>query len=359
MFDFDTDIARLAKIKVIGVGGGGNNAVNRMIEADVKCVDFISVNTDKQALMVSKANCKIQIGEKLTKGLGAGADPDIGGRAAQESKEEIESTIKGSDMVFITAGMGGGTGTGAAPIIAGIAKALGILTVAIVTKPFSFEGRPRMANAESGIAELRDNVDAIVTIPNDNLLQIIDKKTGIMDTFRMADDILRQGVQGVSDIIAVPGYINCDFADVVTIMKEAGIAHMGTGYGKGDNKAELAVKAAIDSPLLETSINGARGMLLNITGGRDLSMFDAHQAAELVQNLVDNDAKIIFGVALDDTLEDEMRITIVATGFDTNSVGKNKDIVNRISDSNVFTPNINVELDNVDIPTFLKNRNNI
>ena len=362
MFDFDTDIARLAKIKVIGVGGGGNNAVNRMIEADVKCVDFISVNTDKQALMVSKANCKIQIGEKLTKGLGAGADPDVGERAAQESREEIESTIKGSDMVFITAGMGGGTGTGAAPIIAGIAKSLGILTVAIVTKPFEFEGRPRMANAELGIAALKDNVDAIVTIPNDNLLQMIDKKTGIMDTFRMADDILRQGVQGISDIIAVPGYINCDFADVVAIMQGAGVAHMGVGFGKEDTKAEDAVKAAIESPLLETSINGARGLLLNITGGRNLSMFDAHQAAQLVQSLVDEDAKIIFGVALDDTLEDEMRITIVATGFDGNTASFapkkiEKGVFGRLEEKEAEEAVMKPELTGIDIPEFLKKRN--
>ena len=361
MIDFDTDIARLAKIKVIGVGGGGNNAVNRMIEADVKCVDFISVNTDKQALMVSKANCKIQIGEKLTKGLGAGADPEVGERAAQESREEIESIIKGSDMVFITAGMGGGTGTGAAPIIAGIAKSLGILTVAIVTKPFEFEGKPRMENAEHGIAALRDNVDAIVTIPNDNLLHMIDKKTGIMDTFRMADDILRQGVQGISDIIAVPGYINCDFADVVTIMRDAGIAHMGVGFGKDDNKAEDAVKSAIESPLLETSINGARGVLLNITGGREMGMFDAQLAAKLVKGLVDDDAKIIFGVALDDSLGDEIRVTIVATGFDTGSNGlpKHEDVKSVFdkTEEDEWTTS-NTDFTSIDIPEFLKKKNN-
>lgn len=364
MFDFDTEASRLAKIKVVGIGGGGNNAVNRMIEADVKCVDFIAVNTDKQALMVSKANCKVQIGEKITKGLGAGADPEVGEKAAQESRDEIEGILKGCDMVFITAGMGGGTGTGAAPVIAGIAKGLGILTVAIVTKPFSFEGRPRMTNAEKGIELLKENVDAIVTIPNDNLLQIIDKKTGIMDTFRMADDVLRQGVQGISDIIAVPGYINCDFADVVAIMKGAGIAHMGVGSAKGDNKAEEAVKMAVESPLLETSIEGARGVLLNITGGRDLSMFDANQAAQIVQNLVDSDAKIIFGVALDESLEDEMRVTLIATGFDSVSSIKPsyKDLFKRFSAENKdgedsFFPSTNIELDSVDIPTFLKNRN--
>lgn len=365
MLDFDTDIAKLAKIKVVGVGGGGNNAVNRMIDEGVKCVDFVSINTDKQALLVSKATCKIQIGEKLTKGLGAGASPEIGEKAAQESKDEIEGAIKGADMVFITAGMGGGTGTGAAPIIAGIAKQLGILTVAIVTKPFSFEGRKRMSNAETGIKALKENVDAIVTIPNDNLLQIVDKKTSIIETFRKADDILRQGVQGISDIIAVPGYINCDFADVEAIMKDTGIAHMGVGIASGENKAEEAVRMAIESPLLETSINGARGVLLNITGGNDLSMFEANTAANLVQDLVDADAKIIFGVALDEKLEDEMRVTLVATGFDTVTQANRdyKSIFSKLNPeqsddlaSTILKPNINSELDNVDIPSFLRSK---
>ena len=315
MFEIETEPERLANIKVIGVGGGGNNAVNRMIEDGVKCVDFIAVNTDAQALVVTKAPHKIQIGKK---GLGAGADPNVGKKSAEESREAIEESLRGADMVFVTAGMGGGTGTGAAPVIASIAKDLGILTVGIITKPFSFEGRSRMKNAEAGIEALKEHVDAIVSIPNDKLLQIIDKNTSILDTFREADRVLRQGVQGISDIIAVPGYINCDFADVVAIMKDAGIAHMGVGMAKGDNKAEEAVKMAIDSPLLETSIMGARGVLLNITGGKGLSMFDANIAAAKVQEMVDPDAKIIFGVALDESLEDEIRITIIATGFDQN-----------------------------------------
>ena len=313
MFEIETEPERLANIKVVGVGGGGNNAVNRMIEDGVKCVEFITVNTDAQALLVSQAPHKIQIGKK---GLGAGADPGVGKKSAEESREAIEESLRGADMVFVTAGMGGGTGTGAAPVIASIAKDLGILTVGIITKPFSFEGRMRMKNAEDGIAGLKEHVDAIVTIPNDKLLQIIDKSTSILDTFREADRVLRQGVQGISDIIAVPGYINCDFADVMAVMKEAGIAHMGVGIAKGDNKAEEAVKMAIDSPLLETSIMGARGVLLNITGGKGLSMFDANIAAAKVQEMVDPDAKIIFGVALDESLDDEIRITIIATGFD-------------------------------------------
>ncbi len=294
MFDIDMETGNVAKIKVVGVGGGGNNAVNRMIDVGVKCVDFIAVNTDAQVLKDSKADTKIQIGEKLTRGLGAGANPEIGEKAAQESRDEIEAMLKGADMVFITAGMGGGTGTGAAAIIAGIAKELGILTVAIVTKPFMFEGRPRMAKAEAGIKNLRENVDAIMTIPNDNLLKIIDKNTGIVETFLMADDILRQGVQGISDMIVGSGYINADFADVKRTMANSGVAHMGVGVAKGDNKASEAVKAAIESPLLETSITGARNVLINITGGKDLTMFDANQVMQFANELVDTDAEIIF-----------------------------------------------------------------
>ncbi len=358
MFDIDVETDNVAKIKVVGVGGGGNNAVNRMIDVGVKCVEFISVNTDAQVLKDSKADVKLQIGEKLTRGLGAGANPEIGEKAAQESRDEIESALKGSDMVFITAGMGGGTGTGAAAIIAGIAKDLGILTVAIVTKPFMFEGRPRMSKAEAGIKALRENVDAIMTIPNDNLLKIIDKNTGIVETFLMADDILRQGVQGISDMIVGSGYINADFADVKRTMANSGVAHMGVGIAKGDNKASEAVKLAIESPLLETSINGARNVLINITGGKDLTMFDANQVMQFANELVDSDAEIIFGVVIDEALDDEMRVTVVATGFDT--VTPSSEIFRKINNeeedkSPLFTPN--VELDNVDIPTFLKNRN--
>ena len=308
LFDIDMETGNVAKIKVVGVGGGGNNAVNRMIDVGVKCVDFIAVNTDAQVLKDSKADTKIQIGEKLTRGLGAGANPEIGEKAAQESRDEIEAMLKGADMVFITAGMGGGTGTGAAAIIAGIAKELGILTVAIVTKPFMFEGRPRMSKAEAGIKSLRENVDAIMTIPNDNLLKIIDKNTGIVETFLMADDILRQGVQGISDMIVGSGYINADFADVKRTMANSGVAHMGVGVAKGDNKASDAVKAAIESPLLETSITGARNVLINITGGKDLTMFDANQVMQFANELVDTDAEIIFGVVIDESLDDEMSV---------------------------------------------------
>lgn len=266
MLEFDIDMEQFAQIKVIGIGGGGNNAVNRMINAGLRGVEFISINTDKQALFLSKANTKIQIGEKITKGLGAGANPDIGEKAANESKDEISQSIKGADMVFITAGMGGGTGTGAAPIVAQVAKEMGILTVGVVTKPFIFEGRKRMQFAERGIENLKEAVDTLVTIPNDRLLQIAEKKTSIIDAFKMADDVLRQGVQGISDLITVPGLINLDFADVKTIMLNTGLAHMGIGRASGEERAEEATKKAIESPLLETSIEGAKGVLLNITG---------------------------------------------------------------------------------------------
>ncbi len=322
MLEFDIDMENFARIKVVGVGGGGNNAVNRMIDAGLRGVDFISVNTDKQALFLSKANTKIQIGDKLTKGLGAGANPDIGERAANESRDEIAMAIKDADMVFVTAGMGGGTGTGAAPVIAQIAKELGILTVGVVTKPFMFEGRKRMQQAERGVENLKGVVDTLVTIPNDRLLHIADKKTSMLEAFRIADDVLRQGVQGISDLIAVPGLINLDFADVKTIMLETGLAHMGIGKGSGDNKAEDAAKQAIASPLLETSIEGARGVLLNITGGPDLGLQEVNAAAELIQNSADPEANIIFGAVIDENLKDEILITVIATGFDKNPVLK-------------------------------------
>jgi len=282
VLEFDIDMDQFATIKVVGVGGGGNNAVNRMIEHGLKGVDFISVNTDKQALYVSQATQKIQIGEKLTKGLGAGANPEIGQKAAEESKDDIAQILKGADMVFITAGMGGGTGTGAAPIVAEIARELGILTVGVVTKPFIFEGKQRMINAEMGISELKSRVDTLVTIPNDRLLQVVEKRTSMLEAFKIADDVLRQGVQGISDLIAVPGLVNLDFADVRTIMKEKGLAHMGIGKGSGDNRATDAAKQAIQSPLLETTIEGAKGVLLNITGGANLGLFEVNEAAELV-----------------------------------------------------------------------------
>jgi len=319
VIEFDNEALnnnRVEQIKVIGVGGGGNNAVNRMIDYGLKNVDFIAVNTDKRALMMSQAPLKIQIGEKLTKGLGAGADPEVGQKAAEESREEVAQAIAGSDMVFVTAGMGGGTGTGAAPMVASIAKEMGILTVGIVTKPFAFEGRQRMARAEEGILELKNAVDALVTIPNDRLLQISNQHTTLVDAFKMADDVLRQGVQGISDLISGPGYINLDFADVVKIMKNTGVAHMGVGRGSGEKRAEEAVKAAIQSPLLETSIDGARGILINITGGSDLGLFEINSAAELVTEAADPNANIIFGAALDESLQDEIVITVIATGFE-------------------------------------------
>jgi cell division protein FtsZ len=317
VLDFDVDVQQFANIKVIGCGGGGNNAVNRMIREGLKNVEFISVNTDKQALMLSQASQKIQIGDKLTKGLGAGANPEIGNKAAEESKEEISQAIKGADMVFITAGMGGGTGTGAAPVIAEIAKSMGILTVGVVTKPFPFEGRKRMLHAEMGIKNLKERVDTLVTIPNERLLSIVDKKTTLMESFKYADDVLRQGVQGISDLITIPGLVNLDFADVRTIMIDKGLAHMGVGRGTGDNRAQEAAKQAISSPLLETSIVGATGVLLNITGGPDLGLLEINEAAEIVQDAADPDANIIFGAVIDENIKDELRITVIATGFES------------------------------------------
>lgn len=317
VLDFDVEMEQFANIKVIGIGGGGNNAINRMIDAGLKGVEFISVNTDAQALYLSKADKKIQIGEKLTKGLGAGANPEIGKKAAEESKDIVEEALGGADMIFITAGMGGGTGTGAAPVIAEISKNLGILTVGVVTKPFSFEGKKRMANAELGISDIKNNVDTLITIPNDRLLSIAEKKTSMIDAFKMADDILRQGVQGISDLIAVPGLINLDFADVRTIMLSTGLAHMGIGKGSGESRAIEAAKQAISSPLLETSIDGAKGVLLNITGGANLGLLEVNEAAELISSVADPEANIIFGAVIDEKLQDEIRITVIATGFET------------------------------------------
>ncbi len=315
----DEDTSRLnegnAVIKVIGVGGGGNNAVNRMIDSGIKGVEFIAVNTDKQALQVSNASTRIQIGEKITRGLGAGADPNVGAQSAEESKSEIAEALRGADMVFVTAGMGGGTGTGAAPTVAACAKEMGILTIGVVTKPFTFEGKKRLAQAERGIESLKGKVDTLVVIPNDKLLQIIDRKTSIIDAFKMADDILRQGVQGISDLIANPGLVNLDFADVKTIMLNTGMAHMGIGRASGENRAEDAAKQAIQSPLLETSIEGARGVIINITGSSSLGLQEVNTAAELVQRSVDPEANIIFGTVIDESLEDELLITVIATGF--------------------------------------------
>ncbi len=314
MLEFDVD-PTLASIKVIGVGGAGNNAVNRMVQYGLRGVEFIAVNTDKQALYLSQATQRIQIGEKLTRGLGAGANPEIGQRAAEESRDDIAAAIKGSDMVFVTAGMGGGTGTGAAPVIASISRELGILTVGVVTKPFSFEGRQRTINAEHGIAELQGNVDTLVIIPNDRLLLVVGKGTSILDAFRMSDDVLRQGIQGISDLIAVPSLINLDFADVKTVMQNSGVAHMGIGLGTGENRALDAAKQAVQSPMLETSIDGAQAVLFNITGGANMSLLEVTEAAELVQQSADPEANLIFGAGIDEALGDSIRMTVIATGF--------------------------------------------
>ena len=305
-----------ATIKVIGVGGAGNNAVNRMLDLGIKSVEFIAVNTDRQALAKSKASTKIQIGEKITRGLGAGANPDIGAQSAEESKTELSEVLRGADMVFVTCGMGGGTGTGAAPIVAGLAKEMGILTIGVVTKPFTFEGKKRLAQAERGIEALKSKVDTLIVIPDDKLLQIIDRKTSMAEAFLMADDVLRQGVQGISDLITVTGTVNLDFADVKTIMLNTGMAHMGTGHASGENKAEDAAKEAIQSPLLETSIEGARGVIINITGGEDLGLQEVNTAAELIQRSVDPEANIIFGTVIDPNMSDEIKITVIATGFE-------------------------------------------
>ncbi|MBA4542533.1 MULTISPECIES: cell division protein FtsZ [Thermoactinomyces] len=316
MLDFDLEMEQIAQIKVIGVGGGGSNAVNRMIEAGVQGVEFIAVNTDAQALNRSKAPIRLQIGEKLTRGLGAGAKPEIGKKAAEESREQIESVLKGADMVFVTAGMGGGTGTGAAPEIALIARELGALTVGVVTRPFTFEGKRRASQAEQGVAALKENVDTLIVIPNDRLLEIVDKNTPMLEAFREADNVLRQGVQGISDLIAVPGLINLDFADVRTIMTERGSALMGIGTATGENRAAEAAKKAICSPLLETSIDGARGVLMNITGGTNLSLYEVYEAADIVTQASHAEVNMIFGAVINEDLKDEILVTVIATGFD-------------------------------------------
>ncbi len=315
MFEFDAKNEGLANIKVIGVGGGGNNAVDRMIEAGVKGVTFVAINTDKQQLERSKAEIKFQIGEKLTNGLGAGAKPEIGEKAAEENKSDIVDLVAGADMVFITAGMGGGTGTGAAPYIASIAKAQGILTVAVVTKPFMFEGMKRSKNAELGLKKLKENIDSLVIIPNDKLLEISDKKTTMTEAFNFADEVLRQGIQGISDLIAIPAMLNLDFADVKSIMQGQGLAHMGIGFATGDNRSVNAAKQAVQSPLLETSINGARGVILNITGGLNMGIHEVNEAARLIQEAADPEAEIIFGANVEEDMGDAIKVTVIATGF--------------------------------------------
>lgn len=315
MLEFDTSVDQLAVIKVIGVGGGGNNAVNRMIEHGVQGVDFIAVNTDAQALNLSKAEIKLQIGTKLTRGLGAGANPEVGKKAAEESREQLEEVLRGADMVFVTAGMGGGTGTGAAPVIAQIARDLGSLTVGVVTRPFTFEGRKRQTQAIGGIGGMKESVDTLIVIPNDKLLQIVDKSTPMLEAFREADNVLRQGVQGISDLIATPGLINLDFADVKTIMSNKGSALMGIGIATGENRAAEAAKKAISSPLLESSIDGAKGVLMNITGGSNLSLFEVQEAADIVASASDEEVNMIFGSVINENLKDEIIVTVIATGF--------------------------------------------
>ncbi|AOM83267.1 cell division protein FtsZ [Salisediminibacterium beveridgei] len=371
MLEFEMDTDQLATIKVIGVGGGGSNAVNRMIENGLQGVEFIAVNTDAQALHLSKAEHKLQLGGKLTRGLGAGANPDIGKKAAEESRDQLEEYLTGADMVFITAGMGGGTGTGAAPVIAEIARQAGALTVGVVTKPFTFEGRRRMTQASTGISDLKANVDTLIVIPNDRLMEIVDKNTPMVEAFREADNVLRQGVQGISDLIAVPGLINLDFADVKTIMSEKGSALMGIGIATGESRAAEAAKKAISSPLLETSVDGAQGVLMNITGGTNLSLFEVHEAAEIVSSASDEEVNMIFGSVINDNLKDEIIVTVIATGFDEaaqqkahperkkmNSAAPNRS-PEREKPSNKQPEQeqpSQEEMDTLDIPTFLRNR---
>jgi cell division protein FtsZ len=376
MLEFDTNLDSLATIKVIGVGGGGNNAVNRMIEHGVQGVEFIAVNTDAQALNLSRAEVKMQIGAKLTRGLGAGANPDVGKKAAEESREQLEAALSGADMVFVTAGMGGGTGTGAAPVIAQIARDLGALTVGVVTRPFTFEGKKRSGQASGGIGAMKEAVDTLIVIPNDRLLEIVDKSTPMLEAFREADNVLRQGVQGISDLIAVPGLINLDFADVKTIMANKGSALMGIGVSAGENRAAEAAKKAISSPLLETSIDGAQGVLMNITGGTNLSLYEVQEAADIVATASDQEVNMIFGSVINENLKDEIIVTVIATGFKEESSQQQK--VSRPSFGQAKPPIGNAKREQpkreevqqepvrhsqvsqeetLDIPTFLRNRN--
>ncbi|HML37360.1 MAG TPA: cell division protein FtsZ [Bacillota bacterium] len=348
MLHFEVNDQNTAQIKVIGVGGGGSNAVNRMIDAGLNGVSFMAINTDKQALAGSRAETKLQIGEKLTKGLGAGANPEVGQKAAEENIEDLTKFIAGSDMVFITAGMGGGTGTGAAPIIAKAAKDLGVLTVGVVTKPFTFEGKKRKDHAELGIKFLKKYVDSLVVVPNDKLLQVAEKNTSMLEAFTMADEVLKQGVQGISDLIAEAGLINLDFADVKTVMSDRGIAHMGVGKGRGDSRVQEAVKAAIESPLLETSINGAKAILLNIMGGYDLGMLEVNEAADQIEKAADKDAIVIFGASVKEDMQDEIVITVIATGFedrpaDILTPGKDKAEAHAREEGNESTSEENAE----------------
>ena len=361
----------LAVIKVVGIGGGGVNAVNRMIEVGLKGVEFIAINTDAQALLMSDADVKLDIGRELTRGLGAGADPEIGRQAAEEHREEIEEVLKGADMVFITAGKGGGTGTGGAPVVAEIAKSIGALTIGVVTRPFTFEGRQRAVKAESGISSLKDKVDTLIVIPNDRLLDVGSSTTSMLEAFRMADEVLLQGTQGITDLITTPGLINLDFADVKAVMTDAGSSLMGIGQARGEGRAAEAAKAAISSPLLEASIDGARGVLLNIAGGSDLGLFEVNEAATIISNAAHPDANIIFGAVVDDTLGDEVRVTVIAAGFDRWGQREAEDLVKpdeaifSISSSQDEAPAFLGESererlvfdadDDLDVPSFLRN----
>ncbi|WP_017811789.1 MULTISPECIES: cell division protein FtsZ [Paenibacillus] len=376
MLEFDFEMESLAQIKVIGVGGGGSNAVNRMIENGVQGVEFITVNTDAQALHLAKSEHKLQIGDKLTRGLGAGANPDVGKKAAEESRDLISNTLKGADMVFVTAGMGGGTGTGAAPVIAEIARECGALTVGVVTRPFTFEGRKRFSQAELGIEALKEKVDTLIVIPNDRLLEIVDKKTPMLEAFREADNVLRQAVQGISDLIAVPGLINLDFADVKTIMTERGSALMGIGEATGENRAAEAARKAIMSPLLETSIEGARGVIMNITGGNNLSLYEVNEAAEIVISASDPEVNMIFGAIIDENLKEEIKVTVIATGFEhkpaqpmqparrpsasqpqgQQPTSSEAPAEEKAPSQRQFSNNQQPSGDQLDIPTFLRNR---
>ena len=354
---YEMKMDQIAKIKVIGVGGGGCNAVNRMIESGVQGVEFIVANTDLQVLNVSKAETKLQIGKSITNGLGAGANPDVGREAALESKKEIEEALSGADMVFVTCGMGGGTGTGAAPIVAEIAQDLGALTVGIVTKPFRFEGKKRMDHAEIGIEELRHHVDTIIVIPNDRLRDIIDRTTPMMEAFKEVDNVLRRGVQSISDLIAVSGLVNLDFADVKTIMSKRGNAIIGIGIGVGENRAVEAAKQAVSSPLLETTIDGATDAIINITGGNSLTLFEAEDAAEVVRNAANTDINTIFGAVINENLNDEVIVTVIATGFDDNNTDDDGDIGTDYTDMDSYNNKDEDEDDgDVDIPPFLRSR---
>ncbi len=354
------ELENFASIKVVGAGGSGGAAISRMIDADIEGVEFIAINTDAQALHYSRAKQKIHIGKETTRGLGAGSNPEVGRKAAEENIDEITQALAGADMVFVTAGLGGGTGTGAAPIIAQIAKEAGALTVAIVTKPFSFEGQQRREVAEKGWDELTDKVDTLITIPNDRLLQIIDKKTSLLDAFGIVDDVLRQAVQSIADLITKHGMVNVDFADVKTIMKEAGSALMGIGHGTGEDRAVEAAKAAIDNPLLELSIDGAKGILFNVTGGPDLAMHEIDEAAQVITGAADPDANIIFGAIIDDTMQGEVKITVIATGFtseEMETIGSaRQENVKEMQDITMKPQTASESDDELDIPTFIRKK---